>query len=160
MRIQKRRIIMIKLTNFNDLRKYFDVPEAAMSFLLGITESTENGSYPFGEDCVVKVMDCTTKEGLADMEAHNIYVDVQCLFSGEERIYYTDRAPLTATTELNTQKDVIFYGFVPSPYVDYKAGECVILYPEEAHLPSRAVNAPLTAKKAVVKLNCEKLRKN
>ena len=39
------------------------------------------------------------------------------------------------------------------------AGECVVLYPEEAHLPGRAPNASMTVKKAVMKLNCEKLRK-
>ena len=104
-------------------------------------------------------MDCTTREELADMEAHDVYVDVQCLITGEERIYYTKRTALTVTKPMNADKDVGFFAYVPSPYADYKAGECVVLYPEEAHLPGRAVSTPVTAKKAVMKLNCEKLRK-
>ena len=150
---------MIKITNHQDLKKYFNVPDAAIAFLAAISENTDNGRYPFGADCFINVMDCTTREELADMEAHDVYVDVQCLITGEERIYYSNRAPLTVTKPMNAEKDVGFFAYVPSPHVDYKAGECVVLYPEEAHLPGRAITASITAKKAVMKLNCEKLRK-
>lgn len=150
---------MIKITDYQDLKKYFNVPEAALAFLAAISEHTENGKYPFGADCFINVMDCTTREDLCDMEAHDVYVDVQCLFSGEERIYYKNREGLSVTKPMNEEKDVGFFAYEPSEYVDYKAGECVVLYPEEAHLPGRAANAPVTAKKAVMKLNCEKLRK-
>lgn len=150
---------MIKITNYQDLKQYFNVPDAALAFLAAISEHTDNGKYPFGADCFINVMDCTTREELADMEAHDVYVDVQCLFTGEERIYYTDRATLTVTKPMDTAKDVGFFAYAPSEHVDYKAGECVVLYPEEAHLPGRTVGASVTAKKAVMKLNCAKLRK-
>ncbi len=150
---------MIKITTYQDLKKYFNVPDAALAFLAAISEKTDNGRYPFGADCFINVMDCTTREELADMEAHDVYVDVQCLITGEERIYYIDRADLTVTKPMNADKDVGFFAYTPCEYVDYKAGECVVLYPEEAHLPGRAVNTPITAKKAVMKLNCQKLRK-
>lgn len=150
---------MIKISNYQDLKQYFNVPDAALAFLAAISENTANGKYPFGADCFINVMDCTTREELADMEAHDVYVDVQCLITGEERIYYKNREGLTVTKPLNAEKDVLFFAYEPSPHVDYKAGECVVLYPEEAHLPGRAVNAPITAKKAVMKLNCAKLRK-
>lgn len=150
---------MIKLTNYQDLKKYFTVPDEALAFLATITEETENGRYYFGDDCFVNVMNYTTKEELSDMEAHDVYVDVQCLFTGEERIYYTDRAPLKETVPLNETKDVLFYAYEPSPYVDYLPGECVVLYTEEAHLPGRAISGSMTVKKAVMKLNEKKLRK-
>jgi YhcH/YjgK/YiaL family protein len=150
---------MIKITNHQDLKQYFNVPDAALAFLAAISEHTDNGKYPFGADCFINVMDCTTREELADMEAHDIYVDVQCLITGEERIYYTDRASLSVTKPMDAAKDVGFFAYTPCDFVDYKAGECVVLYPEEAHLPGRAVSAPVTAKKAVMKLNCAKLRK-
>ena len=150
---------MIKITNYQDLKNYFNVPTAAIAFMEAISENTENGRYEFGCDCFINVMDCTTRESFADMEAHDIYVDVQCLVTGEERIYYKNREGLAVTQDYNPQKDIMFFAYAPSEYVDYKAGEGVVLYPEEAHLPCRAVNAPLTAKKAVMKLNCEKLRK-
>lgn len=150
---------MIKITNYQDLKKYFNVPDAALAFLATISEKTDNGKYPFGADCFINVMNCTTREEFADMEAHDVYVDVQCLIAGEERIYYKNREGLTVTKPMDAAKDVGFFAYSPSEYVDYKAGECVVLYPEEAHLPGRAINAPVIAKKAVMKLNCAKLRK-
>ena len=150
---------MIKITNHQDLKQHFNVPDAALAFLAAISEHTDNGKYPFGADCFINVMDCTTRGELADMEAHDIYVDVQCLITGEERIYYTDRESLSVTKPIDAAKDVGFFAYTPCDFVDYKAGECVVLYPEEAHLPGRAVSAPVTAKKAVMKLNCAKLRK-
>ena len=150
---------MIKITNYQDLKNYFNVPDAALAFLSAISENTANGKYPFGADCFINVMDCTTQKELADMEAHDVYVDVQCLFSGEERIYYKNREGLTVTKPLNAEKDVLFFAYVPSEYVDYKAGECVVLYPVEAHLPNRAVNEPMAIKKAVMKVNFKKLTK-
>ena len=150
---------MIKITDYQDLKNYFNVPDAALAFLAAISENTTNGKYPFGADCFINVMDCTTREEFADMEAHDVYVDVQCLITGEERIYYTDRAALAVTKPMDAAKDVGFFAYTPCQFVDYKAGECVVLYPEEAHLPGRAVKAPVTAKKAVMKLNCQKLRK-
>lgn len=150
---------MIKVTSYQDLKKYFTVPDEALAFLSTITKDTENGRYHFGDDCFVNVMNYTTKTELADMEAHDVYVDVQCLFTGEERIYYADRSALHETVPLNEAKDVLFFAYEPSPYVDYLSGECIVLYPEEAHLPGRAVSTSMTVKKAVMKLNCEKLRK-
>lgn len=150
---------MIKISNYQDLKQYFNVPDAALAFLAAISENTDNGKYPFGADCFINVMDCTTRAEFADMEVHDIYVDVQCLITGGERIYYTDRAALTVTKPMDAAKDVGFFAYTPCDFVDYKAGECVVLYPEEAHLPGRAVSAPVTAKKAVMKLNCAKLRK-
>ena len=150
---------MIKLKNYQDVKNYFTVPDEAIDFLASVTEETENGRYHFGEGCFVNVMNYTTKEELGDMEAHDVYVDVQCLYTGEERIYYTDRATLKVTVPLNEAKDVLFYAYEPSPYVDYLPGECVILYPEEAHLPGRAISGSMTVKKAVMKLDYEKLRK-
>ncbi len=150
---------MIKIISYNDLKNYFNIPDEALSFLASITEATENGRYTFSDDCFVNVMNYTTKEELSDMEAHDVYVDVQCLYTGEERIYYTDRASLRETVPLNEAKDVLFFAYEPSPCVDYLPGECVVLYPDEAHLPGRAISHSMTVKKAVMKLNFEKLRK-
>jgi YhcH/YjgK/YiaL family protein len=104
---------MIKLTNFKDISKHLNVPAEAIAFVEGMTASTPNGKYPFGENCFVNVMDSSIKPREdRRAEAHNLYIDVQCLISGDERIYYTDRNTLTALTEYNPEKDVIFYALV------------------------------------------------
>ena len=151
---------MVKITSYPDIKKYFNVPDEAIEFLAAVTDETENGRYSFGDDCFINVMNATTRTELGNMEAHDVYVDVQCIYGGEERIYYTDRAPLSVVKPMNAEKDVGLFAFRPCPYVDYKAGEGIVLYPEEAHLPGRAVGEPVSMKKAVMKINCAKLRKD
>lgn len=150
---------MIKITSFKDIEKYFNIPKAAIAFLESANADTPNGKYPFGTDCFINVMNCTTKTEQGAMEAHNIYVDVQCLLTGEEKILYTDKATLPLVTPYNAQKDASFHSFEQADEVSYQAGEAVILYPDEAHLPCLVVNEPMTVKKAVVKLNCANLSK-
>ena len=60
---------------------------------------------------------------------------------------------------VDAAKDAAFYSFEGADEVTYKAGECVVLYPVEAHLPCRAVSEPMPIKKAVIKLNYHKLRR-
>ena len=142
---------MIKIQSFQELNKYFRIPAEAIAFLENATPDTENGKYPFGEDCFINVMDAQTKAELADMEAHDIYVDIQCLLTGEEKIYYTDKAPLTVTL-VKEGKDCKMYAWETAESITYKAGEGIILIPSEAHLPNRAVGEPMAIKKAVVKI--------
>ena len=142
---------MIKIQSYSDIAKYFRIPAEAIAFLENATTDTENGKYPFGEDCFINVMDAQTKAEMADMEAHDIYVDVQCLITGEEKIFYTPKAPLTVTL-VKEGKDCSMYAWSTADEVTYKAGEAIILTPEEAHLPNRAVNQPMAIKKAVVKI--------
>ena len=142
---------MIKIQAYSELKKHFRIPDEAIAFLENATPDTENGKYPFGEDCFINVMDAQTKSELADMEAHDVYVDVQCLLAGEEKIFYTDKAPLTMTLE-KEGKDCKMYAWETAEAVTYKAGEGIILIPCEAHLPNRAVNEPMAIKKAVVKI--------
>ena len=150
---------MIKITNYRDLKKYFDIPEEAIAFMENATPSTENGRYDFGNDCHINVMDSATHVGSGLMEAHDVYVDAQCLLSGEEKILYADKTALPIATPYDTAKEAAFYSFENADEVTYKAGECVVLYPVEAHLPCRAVNEPMPLKKAVIKLNYQKLRR-
>jgi biofilm protein TabA len=93
------------------------------------------------------------------MEAHETFVDVQCLIRGEEKILFTDKTALPTTVPYSAEKDAAFHSFTDAEAVTYKAGECVVLYPVEAHLPNRAVNEPMAIKKAVMKVNFKKLTK-
>ncbi len=145
---------MKKLNNFHNIGAYVNVPAEAVAFVESICSDTPNGKYPFGENCFVNVMDAAInpREELK-AEAHDLYIDVQCLISGDERIYYTDRHGLKAVTEYNPVKDVIFYEYTDADVVDFTSGECVILDTSEAHHPGCSVNGtPSIAKKAVMKV--------
>ena len=150
---------MIKITNFQGLKKYFRIPDEAVAFIERATADTENGRYEFGPDCHVNVMDTDTKAGYAPMEAHEVFVDAQCIIRGEEKILFADKAKLPVATPYNEAKDVAFYDFEAADEVTYKTGECVVLFPAEAHLPCRAVGEPRKVKKAVIKLRYPDLYK-
>ena len=151
---------MIKITNFQDLKKYFRIPDEAVAFIERATADTENGRYEFGPDCHINVMNAETAAGKKPMEAHNVFVDAQCEICGEEKILYADKAGLPLATPYNEAKDVAFYDFETADEVTFKTGECVVLFPAEAHLPCRAVNEPMTVKKAVIKLRYPNLYKS
>ena len=143
---------MIKIHNLKDLTTHLPIPQDALDFVLKMTADTPNGRYDFGADCYVNVMSCDTSADLAPMEAHEQYIDVQMVLLGEEKIYVAKKAPLAVVTPYDEGKDVAFYAWQSADSVTYRSGEAVVLYPAEAHLPGRAVNAPMTIKKAVLKI--------
>ena len=148
---------MIKITNIEDAKKYFDIPSEAIEFLKNASLETENKRYDFGEFCYVNVQSCDTKDETPLMEAHEKYVDIQYLISGDEKIYYTPKADLGIIKPYSEGGDAALYEFDnKSEAVVYTSGEAVILYPEEAHLPNRAVKEPKTIKKAVIKVSMTK----
>ena len=144
---------MIKITNIEEIKKYFNIPEEAVEFVKGATVDTENKRYDFGEKCFINVQNVSTACETPLMEAHEIFVDVQYLISGEEKIFYTAKEGLPVQRPYSEKGDGALYDFDEnSESVCYKAGEAVVLYPEEAHLPNRAVGEPMAIKKAVIKV--------
>ena len=143
---------MIKIYDLKDLTNHLPIPQDALDFVLRLTADTPNGRYDFSADCYVNVMECDTSADLSLMEAHEKFIDVQMVLAGEEKIYVTAKAPLTVTEPYNVEKDIAFYAWENAEAVTYAAGEAVVLYPEEAHLPCRAAGEPMTIKKAVLKL--------
>ncbi|MBO5945468.1 MAG: YhcH/YjgK/YiaL family protein [Clostridia bacterium] len=144
---------MIKITDFNKLNDYFNVPGEALEFLCSINMDTECKRYDFSDDCYINVQSVQTKPETPLMEAHVKFVDIQCLINGEEKIYYTEKEGLPIIKEYNEDGDAALYSFnEKSDAVTYKSGEAIILYPCEAHLPNRTVNEPVQIKKAILKI--------
>jgi YhcH/YjgK/YiaL family protein len=83
-------------------------------------------------------------------EAHRRYIDLQFVISGSERIGYAQLSHM-AQGEYNSEKD--FLALTGSgDYVTLAAGDFMLLFPEEAHMPGMAVDQPVPVKKAVVKI--------
>ncbi len=145
---------MKKLTDVQALHSLYSVPAEATAFLSTVSEATPNGKYEFGDACYVAVMSYVAKTLTTEMqmEAHERYIDVQYLATGEERILYTDKSELAEAIPYDAQKDVAFYDYDVAEEVRLKAGEAVILDTDEAHLPSLAIDTPVSVKKAVLKL--------
>ena len=145
---------MKKINDLEELKKLYDVPDAAIDFVRQLNAKTPNGRYDFGEDCFVLVSSYESKRLQEDMrlEAHEKYIDVQYLAVGAERIFHTDKQTLTVTDPYNAQKDIAFYHLTTAQEVQVRAGEAVILDTNEAHLPNVAIDTPVFVQKAVIKL--------
>ena len=86
-------------------------------------------------------------------EAHQKYIDIQYVAAGEEMLGYAPIDGLEIQAPYNPEKDIIFYNkpekFTP---VHLKAGLFAVLYPNDAHMPGRAIDNLSQVLKIVVKV--------
>lgn len=83
-------------------------------------------------------------------EAHHHYIDLQYLISGTERIGYAPIGRL-APGDYNPEKD--FQALTGTgDFITLAAGDFMLLFPEDAHMPGMAVGDPVPVKKVVVKI--------
>ena len=85
-------------------------------------------------------------------ESHRKYIDVQFVLEGNEIIRVTDRSSLSPTMEYDGEKDVILYELAAGTDVKLVAGDFVILYPHDAHVPTLQSGSPADVKKIVIKV--------
>ena len=116
-------------------------------------ENLADGKYLIdGERIFANVQSYETKI-TAPFEAHKKYIDIQYMIKGEEKIGVVDYDVCTTVEEYNGQKDIEFLDCSENiNYCTLKEGEFLILYPDDAHQPSLAIDNPAFVKKAVVKV--------
>lgn len=83
-------------------------------------------------------------------EAHRRYIDIQYVVSGTEQMGYAEISTLQAG-EYNAEKDFLFLQGQGS-MLTCRPGTFVIFYPQDAHMPSLAIDQPQPVFKAVVKV--------
>ena len=133
---------------------------SAYDFVLDALENEkEVGRYELEDGAYALVQSYETKHREnGKYEAHRAYIDVQLLLSGHEIIAVE---PLEV---MHTHPCLRPYApdaelFAPNDDgTDYvlSAGDFVILYPEDAHMPGLAVDEPVPVRKVVVKIPVKK----
>ena len=86
-------------------------------------------------------------------ESHRAYVDIQVVVVGQEFMEVADRSSLQVAEDHTPVKDVIFYS--PSPrasLLKISGGAGAVFFPDDAHRPSMAIEAPVLVRKSVVKV--------
>ncbi len=98
---------------------------------------------------------CTRTPQAGRWEAHRRYLDLQSLLAGTERVGY---APLERfqVGPYDATKDVAFL-CGSGEFITLHAGEFLVVWPHEAHMPGIAVDSPASVKKIVVKIAWEKV---
>lgn len=111
-----------------------------------------DGRYAIdGEKIFVNIQSYETKRD-ALFEAHRKYIDIQYMIEGEEKIGVAKYSECKNEIPYDNIRDIEFLSCKADNYQLLKKDEFLILYPEDAHKPSIAIDNPNKVKKAVVKI--------
>ncbi|MDD3000755.1 MAG: YhcH/YjgK/YiaL family protein [Candidatus Riflebacteria bacterium] len=118
-----------------------------------------NGRHDLNDGAYVNVESYVTqKRTERRFEAHVKFVDVQMILSGTEIIIVRPVEELknSVSTPYCAEKDIEFYT-APTGGKEHllKENDALVLFPNEAHMPCVAVEAPQLVRKAVFKLPIE-----
>lgn len=145
----------------NSDRYAFLGPRFAKAFELlrtGNLTAQEAGNYEVdGKKLYYMVQNYTTKpKEERRFESHRAYADIQAVFSGRESMGLTQVTGLEVQTPYEEEKDIMFFT-TPAEYTDLKmnAGDFVVLFPGEAHMPQCQWNGPAQISKIVFKVAIE-----
>ena len=107
-----------------------------------------------GDDLFFLIQRYTTKPGEGGkLEAHEKYIDVQYVVSGEEMIGYAPAGLLEVDTLYNKEIDAAFYKSNDKmTRLNLESGMFAVFYPEDAHMPCCQLDGPAEVHKIVVKI--------
>ena len=104
-----------------------------------------------GKNLFILVQEYSSKPLAAGKwEAHKRYIDLQYIVSGVEKMGF---APITRLTlgEYNPDKDFQALSG-EGVFVPMQAGDYMLLWPQDGHMPGIAIGEPVPVKKVVVKI--------
>lgn len=140
-----------------DLNKIKELCPSAYDFIVNKAEGTAVGKYDLENGAYVSVQEYTTKaRSEAKYEAHKKFIDIQMILSGKELIAVSPIDKMTISDEYNEEKDFMLFHH-NDECTDYvlEAGDFLILYPQDVHMPGVCVNEKSPVRKIVVKVPVE-----
>jgi YhcH/YjgK/YiaL family protein len=90
-------------------------------------------------------------------ESHIKYIDLQCVITGTENIVVAAIRELSIVEKYNADKDITFYSNAYRGTDNYmRAGDMLLLEPDDGHMPCVAISESVHVKKAVFKFPVSK----
>lgn len=118
-------------------------------------EHRADGSYKFSDGTIANVMTYITKPtSLTCYESHQKYIDVQYIIYGKEMMLVedTDNMAVYVCKKYDEEKDCILYNYQLGEAKILKAGDVVVLKPNDGHRGAMATGAPALIRKIVFKV--------
>lgn len=142
------------LESFKSIHPHFS---DAFEFLKkAVKEDYKDGNYEIdGKNIYAFISSYETKtESEVQFEAHNKYIDIQCVVSGTEVIGFESEKEVSLTQDYKDGNDICFYALNENyDKIALKKGEFVIIMTDELHAPCLSVeNKPENVRKIVVKI--------
>lgn len=105
-----------------------------------------------GKDLFAKVQEYETRTA-GYLEVHDEYIDIQFMVEGIERVEYAYRDGLEPALPYDEKEDALFLKDCDQGFCfDLTSGSFAIFFPGDAHKPAMCIDAPITAKKVVLKV--------
>lgn len=112
----------------------------------------EDGEYELdGRDVFVRISRYTTKEENLTPEAHRDYIDIQFLIEGAELIGVAPLSEMTEEVDGRPEGDIWFY-HGPEKELLLSGKSFMVFFPQDAHAPCIAPEAPAPARKCLIKV--------
>ncbi|MEO6916493.1 MAG: YhcH/YjgK/YiaL family protein [Chitinophagaceae bacterium] len=149
-------MIIDSLTNgqkYASLNKHF---AAAFNYLSSTDfMNLEPGKHDIVPDELFAILsEYQTKASAGEeMEAHKKYIDIQYIVSGTEKMGVALLKEQAISKSYSDEKDFLLYANAPDYFIELGAGQFVIFYPNDLHLPTIEVNGPATVRKIVMKVS-------
>lgn len=141
-----------------DARRYYGIHprlQKAFEFLMtenlaGATEGRHDidGKAIFA---IIQDYDTAAPETLK-WEAHDLYLDIQYVVSGEERIGVAKRDGASVIDPYDRTKDIVFVEPTDGDYLTMGEDRFLLLFPEDVHKVRVQANRPQKVRKVVVKI--------
>lgn len=127
---------------------------AAFDYLRHFDPATPDGRVDLDGDRVFALIQSyeTVAAEQKRYEAHRVYMDLQYLVEGVERVYHLPLDRLTEEAAYDADKDVAKYAGEDAQALVLRAGDFAIFYPHDGHKPSCADGPPGRVKKVVFKI--------
>ena len=141
-----------------DLHKIQELCPSAYDFIVNRAAVAAVGKYELEGGAYASVQEYTTKSRSdAKYEAHKKFIDIQLLLAGRELIAVTPIEKMELSDAYDDAKDVMFFHH-NDECTDFvlEAGDFLILYPQDVHMPGVCVNGKAPVRKVVVKLPVSK----
>ena len=138
---------------------YYSLSERIKKGLTWLNENNLNeladGRYELDGDLLFASIQTYNTKLDAKYEAHRNYIDIQYMIDGCEKIGIRNLNDCKSVIEYDSERDLEFFVDINAKeeYLSLKTGEFMILYPQDAHKPSIAIdNYSKKVKKVVVKV--------
>lgn len=119
----------------------------------------EPGRYDLGEGDFVNIVCCETRpREEAQYETHVNYLDIQMPIEGYELCEVAPAAAVRETVPYSADADIAFQSNAHED-IQYlmEPGTFIVLMPEDAHMPTLAIDEPTPIKKAIFKIRTESI---
>ncbi len=139
---------------FADLNRYASIIpglEEAVNAIHAM-ETWQVGTIPLSDGNRIMVQENQTRPVTDDIsEAHRKFLDIQYVVKGEETVGWAPLNTLTPAGEFSEEKDVGMYAGKVE-FVRVTAGNCYVVFPEDAHMPGVTLGETAPVHKLVIKL--------